>query len=765
VEGSDEGRVIAPAAAELQQRLADALVDRYTIEREIGSGAAGCVFLAEDRKHGRKVAIKVLAPSVTSSLGAERLTREIAIVARLSHPHVVPLIDSGTAGGLLYHVAPYVSGGSLRDRLDREKQLSVTDTQRIAEEVGSGLDFVHRSGFIHRDVKPSNILFADGLALLGDFGIANAYAGGMEQITSEGVAVGTPAYMSPEQASGESHLDRRSDIYSLACLVYEMLTGEPPFRAPNARALMAKQITEAPRPLRAVRPDVGRAIEWAVAKALSKDPAHRFASVPEFTVALRQGEGRDEGRVHPLHSRSIAVLPFVNASVDAENEYLSDGITDELINALAKVGGLHVASRTSVFALKGTSRDVRALGALLGVSEVIEGSIRKAGPRLRITAQLTSTDDGRLLWSNRYDRTLEDVFAMQDEIAQTIVNTLRATFLADLATPGVQRRTANVAAYGLYLRGRHAWNTRTGRGVVEAIHYFEQAIAEDPGYAAAYSGLADSYALQVDYRDVPVEEGFARAEEYARKAIALDEGLADAHASLAWCLFIYDWNWGDAERAFRRAIELNPQYAPAHQWYTFLLISQRRFDEALVEAHTAIELEPASVSVRRSAGWAYYYARRFDRAVEHLDRAIALDPTAEETYRVLALALAQHGDLKEAERVGQDALTLPGSGTYTRATLGYVLARSGRRAEAEAILAELDEQATRGYVSPVGIARVSAGLGLWDRVLECIERALADRRGWLAYLTVDPMLDPLHSDPRFVALVRRMRLPEASRAV
>ncbi len=281
-----------PAGPSLQRQLEAALADRYVIERELGRGGMATVYLAEDRKHGRKLAIKVLTPGVAASLGKERFSREIAIVARLAHPHIVSLIDSGEANGLLYYVAPYVSGGSLRDRLDREGRVSLDHALRIAEEVGSGLDYVHRSGFVHRDVKPANVLFADGQAVLGDFGVANAFTEEMDPLTEGGVAVGTPAYMSPEQASGERNLDPRSDIYALGCVVYEMVAGEPPFTGANARAVMAKHVTEPPRPLRAIRPDAGRTVEWAVAKALAKDPAHRFASVAAFTSALRAADVR-----------------------------------------------------------------------------------------------------------------------------------------------------------------------------------------------------------------------------------------------------------------------------------------------------------------------------------------------------------------------------------------------------------------------------------------------------------------------------------------
>ncbi|HEY7194738.1 MAG TPA: tetratricopeptide repeat protein, partial [Gemmatimonadales bacterium] len=575
-------------------------------------------------------------------------------------------------------------------------------------------------------------------------------------VTDVGLAVGTPEYMSPEQASGDQDLAPASDVYSLGCVVYEMLAGEPPFRGPG-RAVIAKQVTDTPQPVRGFRPEVPPAMERAILRALEKDPELRYGTAAEFVGALAAPEGPGAGRA-PATTRSIAVLPFVNASPDPGNEYLSDGITDELIDALAKIAGLRVASRTSVFALKGRALDVRAVGALLGVSVVLEGTVRRAGDRLRITAQLTSTDDGRLLWSQRYDRQLVDVFAIQDEIAATIVSTLRATMFAGLSEYIPRRYTENIHAYGLYLKGRFAWNKRTQEGVAEAIDYFKQAIAEDPSYAPAYAGLADSYSLDVDYRAIPVADAYARAKEYARKALALDESLPSAHASLAWALFIYDWQWEEAAREFRRAIELNPRYASAHQWFSFLLAARGQFDAALVEGHTALELDPASVSIRRAVGWVYFYARRYAQAREHLSRAIEMNPMAVESYRMLGSTLAFQDENAEAERIFREALTLPGSGSYSIAMLGWLLARTGRRDEASQLLQQLEAARERGYVSPVAFAMVHIGLGNLQEALDWAERAYDERRGWVVYATVNPIFDPLREEPRFAELVRKMRL-------
>ena len=736
--------------------ITTALADRYAVERELGRGGMATVYLAEEKKHGRKVAIKVLRPEITAALGTERFLREIGIAARLAHPHIVPLIDSGEAGGLLYYVQPHVPGGSLRDRLVETSQLPVKDALRIAQEIGAGLDFAHRKGFVHRDVKPENILFADGHAVLADFGVARACCDAEAGVTEVGLAVGTPEYMSPEQASGDAELSAASDVYSLACVVYEMLAGEPPFHGNSPRAMMAKHVTEVPRPLRGFRPEVPAGMARAIARGLEKDPAQRYPSAAEFVAALAApagAAGRNSGG-----TRSIAVLPFVNASPDADNEYLSDGITDELIDALAKISGLRVSSRTSVFALKGKPLDVRAVGALLGTSVVLEGTVRRVGDRLRITAQLSSTDDGRLLWSQRYDRKLVDVLEIQDEIAATIVNTLRATMFADLSEHVPRRYTENIQAYGLYLKGRYEWNKRTQEGVAAAIRYFERAIAEDPRYAPAYAGLSDSYSLDVDYRSIPVHEAYQRAKEYARKALALDESVPTAHASLAWALFIYDWQWEAAEDEFRRAIELNPRYASAHQWFSFLLAARGQHDAALLEGHTALELDPASVSVRRAVGWLYYYARRYDQAREHLSRAIEMNPMAVESYRMLGSAMALQGDFVEAERVLREALTLEGAAAYSKATLGWLLARSGRREDALGLLRELDAAREQGYVSPVAFAILHIGLGNLQDALDWSERAYDERRGWLAYVNVNPILDPVRNEPSFAALVRKMRL-------
>jgi serine/threonine-protein kinase len=739
----------------IRDRLNAALGERYRIEDELGRGGMALVFLAHDLKHDRPVALKVLRPEVAAAGQAERFLREIRMLARLTHPHILPLHDSGQRDGLLYYVMPKV-GESLRERLSRKGPLPVEEALSIAGAVLDALCYAHSHDVLHRDIKPENILFNAGYPMVADFGVARAITLSGDAVTQAGIAVGTPAYMSPEQASGEVRLDARSDVYSLGCVLYEMLTGEPPFPGGDTRTTMTRQVLEPAPPVRARRPEVPAGIAAVLARALAKDPTERFSTADAFAAALRAPEA--QVTTAETTRRRIAVLPLENASGDPGNEYLSDGITDALIDALAKVEGLQLPSRTSAFALKGTRQDVRAIGAHLGVSTVLEGTLRRAGNRLRITVQLTDVQEGRLLWSERYDRELADVFVVEEDIARAVVGTLRRTLLRDLGAVHPRRYTQNVSAYNLYLEGRYFWNRRSGGDLQRAIELFERAIGEDPGYALAYTGLADSYALQLDYRSMPVVEGLERAKDYARRALALDDGLAEAHTSLGWVTFIYDWDWPGAEREFRRAIESDPRYATAHQWHAWLLTALGRFNEGLAEIHAATDLDPASVSIRRSLGWVYHYARQHHTAVTHLERAMAMDPTSEETRRILALVHVALGDLTAAETEARESLRLAPGNPAATGLLAHVAARAGRSDEARALLADLEARATQGYISPVALATAHIGLRDVDAAFTQLERTWHERRGWVAYLNVEPIMDPLRDDPRFLELRRRVRL-------
>ena len=736
-------------------RLTSALGDRYRIDGELGRGGMAVVYRAHDRKHERAVALKVLRPEIAADADAsDRFLREIRLVARLTHPHILPLHDSGHRAGVLYYVMPLV-GESLRTRLDRVGALPVDEVVPIVDAVADALTYAHAQNVLHRDIKPENILFNGTYPMVADFGIARAMDVCGDAVTQGGITVGTPAYMSPEQASADAELDGRSDVYSLACVVYEMLVGEPPFAGGDGRSTMVRHITEPAPPVRVRRPEVPAAVAAALTRALAKAPADRFRTPAEFAAALRS---RQSGAADTVPRGRIAVLPFVNASGNPDDEYLSDGITDTLIDALAKVEGLAVASRTSVFALKGGGKDVRAIGAHLHVGTVIEGTVRRTGLRLRIMVQITDVSQGRLLWSQRYDRTLEDVLAVEDEIAEAIVVTLRRTLLRDLGAVHPRRYTQNVAAYNLYLQGRYAWNRRTVDELQRAIAFFEQAIATDPAYALAYTGLADCYAIQLDYRSIEVHEGLERAKAEARRALAIDDELAEAHASLAWVQFIYEWDWAAAEREFRRALDIDPRYASAHQWYAWLLLVRGRLNESLAAAHAAADLDPASVSIRRSLGWLYYHARRYDTGVEQLQRALAMDPSAAETHRILGLVYAAQGNLAEAEAACREAVRLAPDAAISAGLLILIVARAGRTAEARDLLADLEARATRQYVSPVSLGTAYLGLGDVEAALGELERAYRERRGWVVYLDVEQLFDPLRGHPRFEALRRHMAL-------
>jgi len=433
-------------------------------------------------------------------------------------------------------------------------------------------------------------------------------------------------------------------------------------------------------------------------------------------------------------------------------------MTDELINALTKVEGLQVASRASVFALKSQRLDTRDIGQRLNVSTLLEGTVRKAGNRLRITVQLSNVGDGRTLWSERYDREMADIFAIQDEIAQAIVQTLRASFLRDLGDPTPVRYRANMRAYSLYLKGRYWWNRRNQADTSQAVKYFEQAIGEDPDYALAYTGLADSYALEIDYSGAPVKSGLERAKLEARKAIQLDDKLAEAHTSLGWVTFIYDWNWIEAEREFTRAIQLNPRYPSARQWYAWFLLAMARLDEALVQARAAVELDPASVSIRRSLGWLQYYAQQYDASLDNLRRALAMDPTAEETLRLMGLLYMVRGQYDDAETAFTEAMALTQNNAMALAGLGQVGVRRGRPDEAQEYLQEILERGRSRYVSPVALIKLYAALKDTESGIRSLEQAYQERRGYLAYLKIEPELDPFRPDPRFQRLLERMRL-------
>src|SRR5437762_4418300 len=576
--------------ADVLRALRPALADRYLIKRELGRGGMATVYLAQDLKHHRQVAIKVLKPEVAGALGPERFLREIEIAAGLTHPHILPLDDSGEADGFVYYVMPFVEGETLRDRLEHERQLPSEEALVITRDVAEALDHAHAHGVVHRDIKPENILFEAGHAVVSDFGIARAItaaAGG--KLTETGIAIGTPGYMSPEQAAARGRVDERSDIYSLGCVLYEMLAGEPPFTGPSAESIVRQHLAAAPPRVSAMRAAVPRAIEEAIVRALAKTPADRPATAAEFVEALAAPAPRvrDTGRrtsrlaagaglaatllamavglfvlsrphgTPPVAARprqSIAVLPFVNVSGAPQEEYLSDGISEELINALSKLPQLQVVARPSSFAFKGKNEDVRQIGQALQVATVLGGSVRRAANRLRVTAQLTDARNGYNLWSETYDREMGDVFAVEDEISHAIMRALQVQLASGDSVALLRRPPRDVEAYELYLKGRYFYNEGGFGPVQQALAYFQQALAHDSNYALAYAGIADAYQSLTWSTYLLPRQGMPKTRAAALKALALEPTLAEAHASLGDQLCFYDWDAPAAERELPRAI-------------------------------------------------------------------------------------------------------------------------------------------------------------------------------------------------------------------
>src|SRR5690349_6389943 len=748
------------------QRLEAALVGRYAIEREIGHGGAAVVYLAQDLKYGRSVALKVLRPEVAAYLGTDRFLREIRITARLQHPHILPLLESGDAEGTLYYVMPYVEGHSLRTRLARERQLPVEDAARIAQDVATALSYAHQHGVLHRDIKPENILLSGGQAVVADFGIARAMsiAGTSDPSSGSGVALGTPAYMSPEQAAGSPDLDGRTDVYSLGCVLYEILVGEPPFTGATAQAIVARHAIDVIPLVRTVRSTIPENLDQVITKALAKVPADRFATAGEFGRALAPYAWTKLPRSTPLpppppSGASIVVLLFVNLSPDAENEYFSDGLSEELMTELCKVSGLRVVARTSAFSFKGKDADVRSIGRQLNVRAVLSGSVRKAHNRLRITAQLVDAVEGYQLWSEQYDRELHDVFAIQDEITQAIVEVLKLTLLTEERGGSTRPAGEGVAAYESYLMGRYFWNKRTEQNVEKAIEYFRQALEHDRGYARAFAGLADCYTILGIYGARAPEDVMPLAKEAAEQALSIDSSLAEAHTSLGCARATFDFDWTGAERAFRRAIEIKPSYPTTHHWYALnCLAPQGRFDEALVQLQAAHELDPLSTVITTSVGVQRYFARHYDRAIEAYEHALEIDEHFSMAHYFRGLALTALGRHEEAIAALQQAITLTGGTAEMRAALGYAFATAGKRHEANAALADLLALARERYVSPSLFALVHAGLGDEDRALAALETAFATRAADLVWLNVRPAFDGLRNHPRCSRLLEQMGL-------
>jgi eukaryotic-like serine/threonine-protein kinase len=736
------------------ERLTTALAGRYAIERELGSGGMATVYLADDVKHHRKVAVKVLRGELASVLGPERFTREIEIASGLSHPHILPLYDSGEAEGFLFYVMPWIQGESLRQKLKRETQVSIADALRITRQVAAALHHAHARHLIHRDIKPENILLHEGEAMVADFGIALAANAAPDQrLTGTGFMLGTPEYMSPEQASGERTLDARSDVYSLGCVLYELLAGEPPFTGATAQAVVAKRFTDPVPAVRRLRPTVPLAMEQALMKALARVPADRFASAAAFADALTTPAA--SGPRPP----SVAVLPFLNLSADPENEFFTDGITEDVIAQLSKIRSLKVISRSSVMPFKKRERSLQEIGATLEVATLLEGSVRRAGNRVRIVAQLIDAETDRHLWAETYDRQLIDIFAIQTDVALQIAAALKAELSPDERKRIHREPTSNVHAYQLYLQGRHCYTRYTREGFRKGIDYFRQAIVADPGYALAHVGVALAYAEFASGQGggaLKEDAAYREALAAVTQALALDSGLGEAHSVLALLKCVHDFDWSGAEKEFKLALELSPGSADVHDHYGWLCAALERYDEALALVKRAQELDP--LVHRADVASTLLRAGRYQEALQAALRCIEFEPEYARGRSTLGWAYLKNGMPDEGLAQLEQSVQLDPGNTLYLAQLGEAYAMAGNPEQARAVLRQLEELSQQRYVSPYHMAYVYTGLGEPETAIAWLERAYEERAGSVYGIKGSFLFTTLHSHPRFAALLGKMNL-------
>ena len=781
--------------------LRDSLADRYDVERELGRGGMATVYLATDRKHRRSVAIKVLDQDLAASLGAERFLREIQTSARLQHPNILALHDSGEVEGSLYYVMPFVAGESLRHRLDREKRLPLDEALRVTREIAAGLAYAHAHGVVHRDIKPENILFSVATpgeaphALIADFGIARGPSGGSDTLTKAGISLGTPSYMSPEQASGEPRIDGRSDTYSLGCVLYEMLGGHPPFLGTSTQEILARHLRDPVPPLRTIRPEVPATVERAINKALAKLPEDRYATPKDFATALTLAptntkrsrswsvaavalvlllaggyglttlldQSGDRGTAANDSEPSIAVLPFTNVNGDSANAPFSDGVADELTTALGRVGGLNVVARASAFSFRHSGLDAREIGRRLGVRYIVGGRVRTSETRRRVGAELIDVESGTEIWSDTFDGDVGsgDVFAIQDSITRSIVRQVLPRIAGQALASPTRRPTESGVAHDLYLQGRYFFERRDSVSLSRAQDYFRQAITSDSSYALAYAGLSDAYSHQSVFGLASPGVNFPKAREYAARALALDSSLVEVHTSLGFIALFHDWDYPAAGRSFAKAIAIDPRYAPAHLFRAWYLMAVDSAAESLAEGRRALSLDPFSSVISTRLVTFMYLNRQFEQAVEQASRTLERDSLFVGVRAELARALSYVGRCNDAlahltvPKVDQPPAQLAG-------VRGLVYAKCGRRPQALALLDSLRGHLRRGgRFSHFGLAVIESALGNVDGAIAELELA-RDERAWAMFIIKhEPALDPLRSDERFIRLLREMNLMPA----
>ena len=731
---------------------------KYKVIEELGRGGMGVVYKVEDTRLKRTVALKFLPPEFArDSEARERFVREAQAAAALDHPHICTIYEISEVDGQTFISMAYIKGQSLKEKIASDP-LELEKAINVAIQVTEGLQEAHEKGIVHRDIKPANIMLTEkGQVKIMDFGLAKLSWG--VDLTKTATIMGTVAYMSPEQAKGEK-VDHRTDIWSFGAMLYEMLTGKLPFRSDKDQATIYAILHEEPQSTTELRKDIPENLDKIIEKCLKKSPQKRYKDVEAILNDLKSVamsiEAPSPSKVISEKKPSIAVLPFVNMSADPENEYFSDGLTEELINALTKVKELFVVARTSSFAFKGEKVDIREIGQRLNVDNLLEGSVRKVGNRVRITAQLVKVEDGYHLWSERYDRNMEDVFAIQDEITEKIMDKLMAA-LDVRRKPPEEHRPVNLEAFDLYLKGRYYWNKFS---LDKAITYYKQAIEKDSTYALAYAAVAEAYyMLSTGFDILPSKEGMPKAREAAQKALELDPTLAEAYASLGLIALSYDWDRKAAKKYFQKALELNPNSASAHQWIEFYwTYMEANLDKATTHLEQGLELDPLNLFIQTRLGFLSLFSRDLDRAFDQFKEIIDFEPNYALGHVGLMNVYWGKELYNEAFASGEKVLKLGPPAVAYIGGLGHIYAIGGKKDKAYEFLSELEERSKKGYVSSFWVAVIYIGLGEIDKAFEWLEKAYEERDSNLIYVTIPPPFDPLRSDPRYKQLLIKMGL-------
>jgi TolB-like protein/Tfp pilus assembly protein PilF/predicted Ser/Thr protein kinase len=742
---------------------AGTLVLHYKIVNKIGAGGMGEVYLAEDTKLNRRVALKFLPSQLCEDEECrKRFTREAQAAAGLDHPNIAAIYEVSEYQSRPFYSMQVVEGQSLKDVISGE-DLSIERILEIAIQVCEGLQAAHEQGIIHRDIKPSNLLIdGHGRVRIVDFGLATMR--GSEHLTRTGSTLGTIGYMSPEQVQGRE-IDRRSDLFSLGVVLYELVTKRNPFMRDNEAATFRAVTDYEPEPLMRYKANVPKGLQEISVKLLEKEPAHRYQSAAGVLSDLRRCmTSRITDPTNEDLKPSIAVLPFSNLSADPEQEYFCDGMAEEIINALTHVEGVRVVARTSCFAFKGKHEDIRDIGRKLNVDHVLEGSIRKSGNRVRITGQLIKISDGFHLWSDKFDRNLEDIFEIQDEISQAIARKLQVKLIGAGGEQLTRRPTDNLEAYNHYLRGRHFWDLRTKSSLFKSVSCFERAIELDSTFALGYAGLADAHLILADHDYSNRHDHLKQAENQALAAIEINKKLAEPHATLGTVKFD-QWKWSEAEGEFKRAIEINPGYPTAHQWYGLYLIGMGRLDEAREHLSLARELDPISLALIMAQA-AYFYTRRhYDQAIDVCREGMELAPNG--GFPMIAgWSLIEKGDyqtaleqLNRASELYDNELFRDKPSPDIAVFMGRAYALMGNIEEARHILDDCLKEADIGRLQPATVAVLYVSLGDADSGMEWLERSLEDRDFWFPTLSQSPVFDSIRDDPRFVSLLSQAGLP------